>query len=123
LELSRLALIDAADHGHITFVSHPSIGLIAADYPVDAIWRAVLSQDEAAITAVDLAAGPVWLMVERNVSGVEAFRLPEPEWRFMSDLCASRSLQEAIDAALEIDAASVLAGHLVAGRFIRFELL
>jgi len=122
LELSGLAAVAAADHGHIAFVPHPSVGLVAADYPVDAIWRAVLSQDEAAMTAIDLAAGPVWLMVERNASGVEAFRLPEPEWRFMSDLCASRPLQEAIDAAPEIDAASVLAGHLAAGRFIRFEL-
>jgi len=122
LELSGLAAVAAPDHGHIAFVPHPSVGLVAADYPVDAIWRAVLSQDEAAMTAIDLAAGPVWLMVERNASGVEAFRLPEPEWRFMSDLCASRPLQEAIDAAPEIDAASVLAGHLAAGRFIRFEL-
>ena len=122
LELSGLAAVAAPDHGHIAFVPHPSVGLVAADYPVDAIWRAVLSQDEAAMTAIDLAAGPVWLTVDRNASGVEAFRLPEPEWRFMSDLCASRPLQEAIDAAPEIDAASVLAGHLAAGRFIRFEL-
>jgi len=122
LDLSRLAAVNAADQGHIVFVPHPSVGLLAADYPVDAIWRAVLSQDDAAMTAIDLAAGPVWLMVERNASGVEVLRLPEPEWRFMSELCASRSLQEAIDAAPEIDAASVLAGHLAAGRFIRFGL-
>jgi hypothetical protein len=122
LELSDLAAVVAADHAHIAFVPHPSVGLVAADHPVDAIWRAVLSQDEAAMTAIDLAAGPVWLMVERNASGVEVLRLPEPEWRFMSNLCASRRLQEAIDVTPEIDAASVLAGHLTAGRFIRFEL-
>ena len=122
LDLSDLAGIALADHGHIAFVPHPSLGFVTADYPVDAIWRAVLSQDDAAMTAIDLAAGPVWLMVERNASGVEVLRLPEPEWRFMSDLCASGPLQEAIDTAPEIDAASVLAGHLAAGRFIRFAL-
>jgi len=122
LDLSRLAAVDAADHGHIAFVPHPSVGLVAADHPVDAIWRVVLSQDDAAMAAVDLAAGPVWLMVERNASGVEVVRLPASEWRFMSELCASRPLQQAIDAAPEIDAASVLAEHLAAGRFIRFEV-
>jgi len=74
------------------------------------------------MAAINLTTGPVWLMVERNASGVEAFRLLEPEWRFMSELCASRPLREALDAAPEIDAAKVLAGHLAVGRFIRFEL-
>jgi hypothetical protein len=122
LDLSELAAISAADDGHIAFVQHPSVGLIAADYPVDAIWGAVLAADDAAIAAIDLAAGPVWLMIERNPSGVEVLRLPAPEWHFMSELCASRPLQEAIDAAPEIDAASLLAGHLAAGRFVRFRL-
>jgi hypothetical protein len=117
LDLSHLAAVDAADHGHIAFVPHPSVGLVAADHPVDAIWRAVLSQDDAAIAAVDLSAGPVWLLVERGASGVEVLRLLAPEWRFMSELCASRPLQEAIDAAPEIDAASLLADLLAAGRF------
>lgn len=123
LELSALAAIVAAvDHGHVAFVPHPSVGLVAAEYPVDAIWRAVLTEDDAAMAAVDLAAGSVWLMVERNPGGVEVRRLLEPEWRFVSELCASRPLQEAIDAAQEIDAASLLAGHLAAGRFVRYKL-
>jgi Putative DNA-binding domain len=122
IEVSRLAGIEAADHARVQFVPHPSVGLVAAEYPVDAIWRAVLSQDDAAMAAIDLAAGPVWLMVERNPSGVEVVRLPEPEWRFMSELCASQPLQEAIDAAPDVDVASLLAGHLKARRFIRFRL-
>jgi hypothetical protein len=103
-------------------VPHPSVGLVAADYPVDAIWQAVLAEDDAAMAAIDLADGRVWLMVERNPSGVEVLRLPEREWRFMAELCASRALQEAIDAAPEIDAAGLLAWHLAAGRFVRFRL-
>jgi Putative DNA-binding domain len=56
VELSDLAAISATDHGDIAFVPHPSIGLVAANYPVDTIWRAVLSEDDAAMAAIDLAA-------------------------------------------------------------------
>lgn len=122
LDLSRLAAIDPADHGRITFRPHPSIGLVPADHPVDAIWRAVLAQDDAAMAAIDPAAGPAWLLAERCATGVEVLRLTEPQWRFIAELCASRPLQAAIDAAPEIDAAILLADHLAAGRFIDFEL-
>jgi len=39
-------------------VPHPSVALVAADHPVDAIWRAVLSQDDAAMAAINLTTGP-----------------------------------------------------------------
>ena len=120
LDLPRLAA--AAAHGDIVLVPHPSVGLVAAAHPVDAICRAVLEADDAAMAAIDLAAGPVWLIVARGANGVEIQPLTEPEWRFMADLCASLPLPAAIEAAPEIDAASLLAGHLAAGRFIGFEL-
>jgi hypothetical protein len=110
------------DHGHVAFVPHPSVGLVQAGYPVDAIWWAVLAEDDAALAAIDLAKGPVWLMVEGSASGVEVLRLAALEWRYMSALAASRTLQEAIEAAPGIDAAGLLAGHLAAGRFIDFAL-
>lgn len=122
LDLARLAAIDAADHGNIAFVPHPSVGLLAADHPVDAIWRSVLEADETAMAALDLAAGPVWLLVERSALGVEVSRLAEREWRFLAELCASRPLQDAIAAVPQIDAARLLAGHLMAGRFTEFAL-
>src|SRR6516162_4720107 len=75
-------------HGHVAFVPHPSVGLVKTGYPVDAIWRAVLAEDDAALAAIDLAAGPVWLMVERDASGVEVLRLAAPGWRYMSELAA-----------------------------------
>jgi hypothetical protein len=122
LDLSRLAAIDPADHGRIRFVPHPSLGLVQADHPVDAMWRAVLAQDDTEMAAIDLAAGPAWLLVERCATGVEVARLTEPQWRFIAELCASRPLQAAIDAAPAIDAAILLAEHLAAGRFFDFEL-
>jgi hypothetical protein len=123
LDLSRLAAIAAAEHGRVAFRPDPSVALVEADHPVDAIWRAVLAQKDDAVAAIDLGAGPVRLLVERRDAGVEVTRLEEPAWRFATALCASRPLQTAIEAAPEVDAATLLAEHLAAGRFIGFELL
>jgi len=123
LDLSRLATIAAAEHPHVAFRPHPSVALVAADHPVDAIWRAVLAQDDDAMVAIDLDAGPVRLLVERRATGVEVTRLEAPAWRFAAALCASRPLQTAIDAAPDVDAAALLAEHLAAGRLIGFELV
>jgi hypothetical protein len=122
LDPSCLLRIDPADDGCIVFVPHPSVGLLEAGYPVDEIWRAVLVQDDAAMAAVDLGSGPVWLMVQRLEPGVDVVRISDKEWRFARDLCAGRPLQEALDAALGLDAPAVLAGYLAAGRFTGFRL-
>jgi hypothetical protein len=123
LDLSRLAAVAAANHGRVAFRPHPSVALVAADHPVDAIWRAVLAEDDDAMAAIDLDAGRVRLLVERRDTGVEVTRLDEPAWRFATALCASRPRQIAIDAALEVDATTLLAEHLAAGRFIGFEFV
>ena len=39
-------------------------------HPQHLVWRAVLAAGDAAMAAIDLAAGPVWLMVERDASEV-----------------------------------------------------
>jgi len=123
LDLSRLAAIAAAEHGRVAFRPHPSVALVEADHPVDEVWRAVLAEDDQAMAAIDLDAGPVRLLVERLATGVEVTRLEEPAWRFAAALCASRPLQTAIGAAPEVDAAALLAEHLAAGRLIGFELV
>jgi hypothetical protein len=120
LDLARLAALPPAAPALVAFVPHPAISLVAAQHPADAIWRAVLEADDAAMAAIDLAAGPVWLLVERTASGIEVARLAEPDWRFLAKLCAVRPLGEAIEAVPEIDAASRLAVHLAAGRFVAF---
>jgi hypothetical protein len=120
LDLSRLSSIDPANHGRIVLVPHPALGLVQADYPVDAIWRAVLAQDDAAMAAIDQGSGPVWLLVQRIETGVDVIRISAGEWRFATQLCSGRSLQEALDAAPGLDAARALAGHLAAGRFTSF---
>jgi hypothetical protein len=123
LDPSRLLAVDPAAHCRIVFTPNPSNGLVRADHPVDAIWRAVLARDDAALAAIDLGSGPVWLLVQRVETGVDVARISESEWRFVAQLCAGRPLQAALDeAALGLDASAALAGHLAAGRFIGFRL-
>jgi hypothetical protein len=123
LDLARLGAVAAADCDRIAFLPHPSVALVEADHPVDAVWRAVLAQDDDAMAAIDLDTGPVRLLVERRAAGVEVTRLEEPAWHFAAALYASRPLWIAIEAAPEVDAATLLAEHLAAGRFIGFELV
>jgi Putative DNA-binding domain len=117
---AQLASIDPAAAGRICFTPHPSIGLLSSDYPVDAIWRAVLASDDAAIAAVDLGAGPVWLVVERNANSLEVTRIDEQRWRFAEALFAGEPLAAALETADSSDAPAWLAAHLAAAHFIRF---
>lgn len=56
--------------------ARPAASLVHADHPVDAIWRAVLERDDAALTGIDPASGPVRLLVHRAADGgIEVHRL------------------------------------------------
>ena len=120
LDPGDLAALDPRDHDRLRLVPHPSVSLVCADHPVDAIWRAVLARDDAAMAAIDLGAGPVRLLVQRRDHGPEITRLDEGAWRVTSRLCAGRSLPDALDAGAEIDAPALLAAHLVNGVFTAF---
>jgi hypothetical protein len=122
LDLARLGALPPEDHARIRFVPHPSVTVLRADYPVDAVWRAVLDGDDEALVAIDIDAGPVHLLVERRDNGVEVTRLAAPPWRFAADLCAGRPLEQACEA-IGSDALVLLAEHLAAGRFIEFSLV
>jgi len=118
LALEQVAAIPPHDYDRLRFHPHPAVGLLDAKFPVDAIWRAVLDADDAALATLDLDAGPVWLLVERLPTGTEVRRLTEPAWRFAADLFGGRPL-----AALDqpgVDAAVLLAEHLAAQRFVGF---
>ena len=122
LDPSCLLTVDPADQDRIVFVPHPSVGLVQASYPVDAIWRAVLARDDAGMAAVDLGSGQVWLLVQRFEAGVDVARLREGEWRFAAQLCGGRPLQAALEEVSGLDAPAELASHLAAGRFSGFKV-
>jgi hypothetical protein len=122
LDLARLASLAPEDQIRVSFVPHPSVALLRADYPADVIWRGVLSGDDAALAAVDLDAGPAHLLVERRAAGVEASRLDPSAWRFAAALCDGRPIEAAFAEAADNRADQLLAEHLAAGRFIDFRL-
>jgi hypothetical protein len=106
----------------LILVPHPSITLLRLDHPGRQIWRAVLDEDDAALSAIDCSAGPQWLMVERNTTGVEVLSLPETEWRIAAALCAGETFAKAMDADDDADFPLLFAGLLAGGRFTDFRL-
>lgn len=123
LELSRLTELTSEEQRRVSFRPHSSIGLLRSDFPVDEIWRAVLDSDDQALAALDLAAGPVFLLVERSETGIEVTRTQRPAWNFLAALCRGEPLSSAVDFAADLNAPNLLAEHLAAGRFSDFALL
>ena len=122
LDLAKLSALSSEDQIRVCFVPHPSIALVRVDYPVDVIWRGVLSESDAALAAVDLDAGPVCLLVERRDTGVEVSRLDDAAWRFATTLCGGQPLAAVSAGAADARADALLAEHLAAGRFVDFRL-
>jgi hypothetical protein len=122
LDLARLSDLPPEDQIRVCFVPHPSIALLHADFPADAIWRGVLSGDDVALAAVDLDAGLAHLLVERRATGVEVSRLDDATWRFAAGLCEGQPLAAVFAGATDARADALLAEHLSAGRFVEFRL-
>jgi len=123
LDARRLAALDDAERGRVTFVPHPSLAFVQVRHPADDIWRAVLEEDDAALSAIDPAASRAWLLVQRLPAGAEVRRTSESAWRFTAVLCAGRPLAAALAEAGDINAPALLAEHLAAGRFADFRLI
>jgi hypothetical protein len=124
LDVAALCAVGEGDHDRVRFVPHPSLSLVRASYPADTIWRAVLEQDDATLGAIDLGGAPVWLLIQRLLTGIDVKRLSEPAWRCTSALCAGQPLSEAVDlASAGVDVSALLAEHLAAGRFVAFNIL
>jgi hypothetical protein len=122
LDLTKLNAIRSEDQARICFAANPSIQLLHLAGPADEIWRAVLAEDSEALGTIDIDAGSVHLLIERNAAGVRVERLSLTAWRFLSDLCAGRSVEAAVEAAGNLDASAALAEHLALGRFTGFAL-
>jgi hypothetical protein len=114
-QLIRLADSDGA---LMRFVPHPSISLIRSNYPVDAVWRAVLDQDDAALHAIDLRSGPVWLLVERIETGINVQRVSEAPWGLTVALCSGQPMHGALGEQTDFEPAALLADHIAKGRFV-----
>lgn len=122
LAIASLGTVDTADYAQICFTPHPSLSLIHTRFPADVIWCAVLEGNDAALAAIDLSAGPAWLIVQRGSAGVDIARLDEALWRFVSALCAGCPLGAALGEHSGIDATAALVDLLTQQRFAGFRL-
>lgn len=115
-----LTQLPAERQGAVRFDAHPAVRLVHVRFPADSIWRAVLARDDAALAAIELGAGPRWLLVQRSQAGVAIECLGEGEWRLAFALLAGASLEQALNTVQawpSLDAVGQIAAHLVAGRF------
>lgn len=119
---AALSALDPVHHGAVRFTPHSSLSLLHLKYPADSIADAVIARDDAAMAAIDLDSGPIWLVTHRGPDGVEARRMSEGEWRFAERLCTNWMLADVIVAFDDVDAGSLLADHLARGRFAGFSI-
>src|ERR1700689_4855631 len=120
LEPTGLTRLDEAALSRVSFTAHPAVTLLRLESPADAIWRAVLDQNDAAMAAIDLTGGPVHLLIERDAAGVQVRRLGAAAWGFTAQVCAGRPLYAVLAAGRHAMADAWLAEHLAAGRFVQF---
>jgi hypothetical protein len=117
LEMAALADLAEGDHGRVRFVRHPAVRLLSVHYPADAIWRAVLADNDGALGALTLNVELRWLLVQRKSDGVVVHHLTRDEAHWTRLLFSGVALA---DAAPEPDSApfiALLADHLAHGRF------
>jgi hypothetical protein len=123
IELSRLASLGEASLSRVSFIAHPGLSLLRLEFPADLIWRAVLDQDKEAMARIDLQAGPVRLLIERDANGVQVGALADWAWELTRSLTQGKPLHAALDdVAVPSSKAlnALLADHLTSGRFIDF---
>jgi hypothetical protein len=120
LTAEALGAVDPAQHMSVSFEPHPSVRLLALDYPADAIADAVMSGDDAAIAALDVQPMALRIVVHRGAEGVEAQRLDEDEYAFMSQLYRGEPLGRLLETA-PAGAPRLIAEQLTKGRLKGFK--
>ena len=121
LEPGALLGVAPEEHAALRFEPHPSVSCLELAYPADEIADAVLAGDEAAMARVDLACGPVRIVVHRGPNGLETERLCARTYEVVSRLCAGEPLARVIEAAPE-QAPMLLAQQLGKGRLSAFTI-
>ncbi|RQS72615.1 DUF2063 domain-containing protein [Burkholderia sp. Bp8963] len=109
LDPARLAQLDEDALRVLRLQPHPAARLLRCAYPADVVWRAVLEQDDEALRAIELADGPVHLLVQRVAEGVDTLRLSAGESRIATALFAGEALGEALARAPDAN------GHALVG--------
>ncbi|TAM18735.1 MAG: DUF2063 domain-containing protein [Pandoraea sp.] len=120
LEVVRLASLDEGALGALRLYPHPAVRLAHCTLPADAIWRAVLEQDDLAMREIRLDDGPVNLLVQRTARGIDVVRLGEGEHRVAMALFAGEAIRDALSPVPPTDGYALLAMLLARGCFAEF---
>ncbi|TES62193.1 DUF2063 domain-containing protein [Burkholderia cepacia] len=118
LDVARLTSLDETTLGALRLCPHPAVRLVRCAFPVDAIWRAVLAQDDAALRAIRLDDGPAYLLVQRTAEGVEVVRLRDGEHRIATALFAGTAIRDALSVATDTDGCALFAKLLARECFV-----
>jgi hypothetical protein len=102
LDPGRLATLPPESQAAAALLPHPSAGLLASPFPVEALWQA--NQPGRDGSGVALEAGPCRLLVHRRADEVEMMRLDAPGHALAAALLAGAPLGDALAAALAEDA-------------------
>jgi hypothetical protein len=119
LDATALLLVPADLHADLRFAPHPSVSCLRLAFPADEIADAVMSRDEAAMGEVDLASGPLSIVVHRGRDGIQTERLEPAAYEVVSRLCAGEALGRVLESA-STDAPAILAQQLAQGRLSAF---
>jgi hypothetical protein len=122
LRPDALTGLAAGKHDRVRFVPHPSVRLLAVRHPADAIWRAILDGDTAALGSIAMKIEPCWLIVQRQASGVVVARLDEDEAAWSNLLFSGAALGEIMPDEESARFIALLANHLAGGRFAGFDV-
>jgi hypothetical protein len=117
LQPDALAGLTASEHGRVRFAPHPAVRLLVVGYPADAIWRAVLDGNAAALGAIKLAPKSISLLVQRKADGVVMTRLERDEACWTRRLFSGVPLAEITPEQDSARFVVLLADHLAHGRF------
>jgi putative DNA-binding protein len=101
--------LDPGALGRLTLHVDPSVTLLESPWPVDAIWRA---NQPGADGAVDLGAGAARLEVRRVDDAVVLRAMAPATFAFRAALAAGRTLEDAVERALDADPRFDLAGEI-----------
>jgi hypothetical protein len=95
-DMSTLAQLDAEQYGRLGFNVHPSVRLIASDYPIDKIWEAN-QPDYLLETVINLNDGGCRLLIFRPGFDVEIVSLAEADFKMLTGLASGLTLSKTIE--------------------------
>jgi hypothetical protein len=102
-DTTALQQVSQTQYSDLRFALHPALRLVRSTYPLHRIWQ-VNQETFNGDQSVDLDEGSVCILVTRPHLEVIVQAIPEAEWIFLSLLKKGCTIDEAVKAAMQVDA-------------------